>query len=198
MELSSRNTFIELEIAGLTQGTSLHEAYILILKEKAGKRLMPLLIEHTDFLRLKLAMTRRKFPDLGLMLQLASSYRIQLEKVVLRAPKNGETPASLFFTNPLQEEQVIQTDATSGILVAMKSECPLLTYRSLFERQIGQQKSEDQIAVPITIMSKQLLNEALQAAVLEENFELASQLRDELKERKHQSPATQDKEGIEE
>jgi bifunctional DNase/RNase len=178
MELSSRNTFIELEIAGLTQGTSLHEAYILILKEKASKRLMPLLIEHTDFLRLKLAMTRRKFPDLGLMLQLASSYRIQLEKVVLRAPKNGETPASLFFTNPLQEEQVIQTDATSGILVAMKSECPLLTYRSLFERQIGQQKSEDQIAVPITIMSKQLLNEALQAAVLEENFELASQLRD--------------------
>lgn len=198
MELSSRNTFIELEIAGLTQGTSLHEAYILILKEKAGKRLMPLLIEHTDFLRLKLAMTRRKFPDLGLMLQLASAYRIQLEKVVLRAPKNGETPASLFFTNPLQEEQVIQTDATSGILVAMKSECPLLTYRSLFERQIGQQKSEDQIAVPITIMSKQLLNEALQAAVLEENFELASQLRDELKEREHQFPATQDKEGIEE
>lgn len=198
MELSSRNTFIELEIAGLTQGTSLHEAYILILKEKAGKRLMPLLIEHTDFLRLKLAMTRRKFPDLGLMLQLASSYRIQLEKVILRAPKNGETPASLFFTNPLQEEQVIQTDATSGILVAMKSECPLLTYRSLFEHQIGQQKSEDQIAVPITIMSKQLLNEALQAAVLEENFELASQLRDELKERENQSPATQDKEGIEE
>ena len=198
MELSSRNTFIELEIAGLTQGTSLHEAYILILKEKAGKRLMPLLIEHTDFLRLKLAMTRRKFPDLGLMLQLASAYRIQLEKVVLRAPKNGETLASLFFTNPLQEEQVIQTDATSGILVAMKSECPLLTYRSLFERQIGQQKSEDQIAVPITIMSKQLLNEALQAAVLEENFELASQLRDELKERGHQSPATPDKEGIEE
>lgn len=198
MELSSRNTFIELEIAGLTQGTSLHEAYILILKEKAGKRLMPLLIEHTDFLRLKLAMTRRKFPDLDLMLQLASSYRIQLEKVILRAPKNGETPASLFFTNPLQEEQVIQTNATSGILVAMKSECPLLTYRSLFERQIGQQKSEDQIAVPITIMSKQLLNEALQAAVLEENFELASQLRDELKEREHQFPATQDKEGIEE
>ena len=198
MELSSRNTFIDLEIAGLTQGTSLHEAYILILKEKAGKRLMPLLIEHTDFLRLKLAMTRRKFPDLGLMLQLASAYRIQLEKVVLRAPKNGETPASLFFTNPLQEEQVIQTDATSGILVAMKSECPLLTYRSLFERQIGQQKSEDQIAVPITIMSKLLLNEALQAAVLEENFELASQLRDELKEREHQSPATQEIEGKEE
>ena len=197
MELSSRNTFIELEIAGLTQGTSLREAYILILKEKSGKRLMPLLIEHTDFLRLKLAMTRRKFPDLDLMLQLASSYHIQLEKVVLRAPKNGVTPASLFFTNALQEEQIIHTDATSGILIAMKTECPLLTYHSLFERQIGQQKSEDQKAVPITIMSKQLINEALQAAVLEENFELASQLRDELKEREHHSPTIHEKEGQE-
>ena len=51
MGYTSDDIFIELEIVGLTRGFLLQEIYILILKEKSGNRLMPLIIEKSEFLR---------------------------------------------------------------------------------------------------------------------------------------------------
>ena len=55
--------------------------------------------------------------------------------------------------------------------------------RDMFEEQINRQKGEGQVSMPITAMNKKLLEEAMHAAVEEENFELASVLRDEIKMR---------------
>lgn len=55
--------------------------------------------------------------------------------------------------------------------------------RQEFDLLYSRQNGEGQVAVPITAMSGDLLKEALRQAVESENFELASQLRDELKSR---------------
>ncbi|MBO5133892.1 MAG: bifunctional nuclease family protein [Bacteroidaceae bacterium] len=181
MGYTSDDIFIELEIVGLTRGFLLQEIYILILKEKSGNRLMPLIIEKSEFLRLKLALKHKGQSEVGLLLQLAQAYSIKLEHIILRAPKDGKTPASMFFVNETMEKRKIDTEASIAILTALECKAPILTYQSLFNRQLGEQKPGGHLSVPINVMSKQLITEALNMAVKEEKFELASLLRDELK-----------------
>ena len=180
---TSDNIFIELEIVGLTRGFLLKEIHILILKEKNGNRLMPLIIEKSDFLRLRLALKQKGVSEVGLLLELAQAYNIKLEHIILRAPKDGKTPASMFFTNEEGDKQKIDTDAPIAILTALECKRPILTYQSLFYRQLGEQRPGGHLSVPINVMSRQLITDALDMAVKEEKFELASLLRDELKSR---------------
>ena len=55
--------------------------------------------------------------------------------------------------------------------------------RKVFETQLGRQRGDGMVALPISAMSRELLDEALKSAVAEENFELASLIRDEIKSR---------------
>ena len=55
--------------------------------------------------------------------------------------------------------------------------------RETFNSQMLRQQGEGQVSMPITAMNQRLLQEALNAAVAEENFELASVLRDEIRQR---------------
>lgn len=174
--------YIELEAVGLTQGVSLQEAYILVLKEAGGERHMPALVGKKDFLRLQRAMTKGEFPTTGLMSRLAKAFGISLDHVLLLTPHDGRSPALLTFEQD-KGYQTLETDVATAVMAAMENHCPIYTYRALFERQYGSQTKDGQVAIPISVMSRQLLEEALQAAVKEENFELASLLRDELKGR---------------
>ena len=55
--------------------------------------------------------------------------------------------------------------------------------RETFERQMATPAPKDAVALPLSAMTGKLLEEALQAAVEEDNFELARLLRDELLKR---------------
>ena len=55
----------------------------------------------------------------------------------------------------------------------------------LFNRQsVGNHADRNKIALPVNALSVEMLRQALDKAIEDENYELASMLRDELKHRK--------------
>lgn len=172
--------YIELVPEGLTRGVSLQEAYFLMLRDKKGQRFLPALLDKEEYEQLFLALQKKQYPSTRLMNRLAHRYNITLESVHVFYPPHGNLSASLIFNNQVTTERVA-CNLADGITAALDNHSPILMQRSMFEEQILRQKGEGQVSMPITAMNKKLLEEAMKAAVEEDNFELASVLRDEIK-----------------
>ena len=174
--------YVELVPEGLTRGVSLQEAYFLMLREKDSKRFLPSLLEKDEFDLVYRALHDKQYPATSLMGRLAHRFSIHLESVHIFYPPHGNLSATLFFNNGVVTEK-IACNIAEGITAALHLQCPILMQRSMFDEQMLRQQGEGQVSMPITAMNKKLLEEALDAAVKEDNFELASVIRDELRQR---------------
>jgi len=84
-------------------------------------------------------------------------------------------------------EHNVRIRMSDAVLLSLISKTPLYIEETLFQRQsIPFEEDARGIAIPINTMDMPRLNVALQQAIEEENYELASQLRDELNRRKKQ------------
>ena len=116
------------------------------------------------------------------MHQLAIRMGIVPMGIRIMRPGKGETQALIDFA--LTNEVVsIAVPMAEAVVAALDMRIPLWMERTQFEKQTIRQPSNDSMALPLAAMTEQLLEEALQAAVEEENFELAGILHDELKKR---------------
>lgn len=81
-------------------------------------------------------------------------------------------------------ERNVRLRMSDAVLLALISDIPLYIEDTLFRHQaIPYQEGAKGIAIPINTMDVPRLNMALQQAIADENYELASQLRDEIKKR---------------
>lgn len=185
VEMDMTENFIELVPEALTQGVSLPGAYLLIMREKEGKRHLPLLLDAKGYEIMRQAIAEKEFPTTRLMSKLAMTFDISLQHVLIRYARTGKFFASLFL---MQEEggireRILNVEIANGLAAAIEKGCPIFIFSEEFERLYSRQDGEGKVAIPLSSMGKDLLAEALRQAVETENFELASQLRDEMKKR---------------
>ena len=76
--------------------------------------------------------------------------------------------------------------ASDAVLLSYISEIPLYMEEKLMDRQsVAYRKNAKGMSIPINAISGDMLDKAMQKAIKEENYELASLLRDELQRRKN-------------
>ncbi len=179
------DNYIELKVEGLTRGRELKDAYILILREREGERIFPVLIDEEGFNMIMQAMRNKDYTCSHLMVKLASRVGMTPIGIRLMQPANGKTQALIDF-ELVNEIVSITTPIAEAVVTALETRSSLWVQRTTFERQTRMNKNggSQNMALPITAMSDKLINDALQAAVKEDNFELATILRDELNKRK--------------
>lgn len=179
------DNYIELKVEGLTRGRELKDAYILILREREGERIFPVLIDEEGFNMIMLAMRNKDYTCSHLMVKLASRVGMTPIGIRLMQPANGKTQALIDF-ELVNEIVSITTPIAEAVVTALETRSSLWVQRTTFERQTRMNKNggSQNMALPITAMSDKLISDALQAAVKEDNFELATILRDELNKRK--------------
>lgn len=179
------DNYIELKVEGLTRGRELKDAYILILREREGERIFPVLIDEEGFNMIMQAMRNKDYTCSHLMVKLASRVGMTPIGIRLMQPANGKTQALIDF-ELVNEIVSITTPIAEAVVTALETRSSLWVQRTTFERQTRMNKNggSQNMALPITAMSDKLISDALQAAVKEENFELATILRDELNKRK--------------
>ena len=68
--------------------------------------------------------------------------------------------------------------------MALTYGCPIYIRSQLFEQQYVRELGEGVVSFPINALSLELLEDVLRTAVENENYELASQIRDEIKRRR--------------
>lgn len=176
--------YIELTPEGLTQGTTLTDVFLLIMRESEGSRHLPLILDKQGFQLICQALENQHFPETKLMGKLARVFAITPRRVVVRYTQAGHFFATIFWQQAgSNDEHILNTELAQGIATSLEQGCPIVVYREEFNRLHNRQSKEGQVAIPLTAMSGDLLKEALRLAVESDNFELASQLRDEINSR---------------
>ena len=78
-----------------------------------------------------------------------------------------------------------QLRASDAILLSVVADIPLYIDSSLLSRQsVPFNPTHNGISIPINSLSEEMLNKALEQAIKDENYEMASYVRDEINRRK--------------
>ena len=85
-----------------------------------------------------------------------------------------------------REKIKIDARTSDAIALALRFNCPIYTTEEILESEHLHDLGEGKFSVPISSVSLQMLEEALQNAIEKEEYEQASQLRDEIRRRKEE------------
>lgn len=189
---------IRLEIVGMSYSQSQSGAYALILGEIKGNRRLPIIIGGAEAQAIAVELERIK-PTRPLTHDLfksfADTYHIQLKEVIIDQFKQGVFHAKLICIQN-DTENLIDSRTSDAVALAIRFKCPIYTYERIMT-EAGMVMDEnaslsETMTTPAPVpegagfgeFSMNELEEMLQKAVEQEDYEKASQIRDEIRKRK--------------
>ncbi len=191
---------IKLEIVGLSYSQTQSGAYALVLSEAEGKRRLPIIIGGFEAQAIaieleKMVPTRPLTHDL--FKNFAQAFEITIKEVVIYNLVEG-----IFYSKLVCEQngETLEIDArtSDAIAIGVRFDCPVYTYESILssagimlddseaeEDLIAESMEEETVESGNTLesLTDDELNKQMQDAVENEDYELASKIRDELNKR---------------
>ncbi|MCX6247957.1 MAG: DUF151 domain-containing protein [Bacteroidetes bacterium] len=191
---------IRLEIIGMSYSQSQSGAYALILGEKDGKRRLPIIIGGFEAQSIAIELEKIKTPrplTHDLFKTFAESFDIAISEVIINKFNEGVFYSVLICSDGKKDLE-LDSRTSDAIALALRFGCPVYTYESimvaagiLMEEESETTRpgdvAEDESVPEETSFSEQTLeelNQMLQSAVENEEYEKAVRIRDEIKKRK--------------
>ena len=177
---------IELKIHDMSSTLYPADAYALVLEEVDGGRKLPVIIGQQEAQAIKVMMMKYQPPrplTHDLFQTLTMHLGATLKQIVIYKAKDGVFYSYLYFDKE-GEEIKIDARTSDAVALALRYKCPMYTTQSIMESEHLHDMGEGKFSVPISSVSLQMLEEALQSAIEKEEYEQASQLRDEIRKRK--------------
>ncbi len=192
---------VELEISGISYSYSQSGAYTLILSESGGQRKLPIIIGQFEAQSIAIEMEKMK-PTRPLTHDLfrsfAQSFNIKLNEVFIHRFEEGVFHSMLVFE---KENQIHTLDSrtSDAVALAIRFNCPIYTSEEILNEVgvIFDEQAEDQTETEneepdapkttpsgLSALTLDELETMLNEAIENEDFELASQIRDEINRRK--------------
>tara|TARA_B110000967_G_C18700672_1_gene467676 strand:- start:252 stop:854 length:603 start_codon:yes stop_codon:yes gene_type:complete len=196
--------FVQLDITAIRQSDSQNNAYVLLLNETAGKRQLPIVIGWCEARSIAIALDGTEEPGRPLTHDLfktfGDSFDITIQKVVIHTLIEGIFHASFHCKHKVTEEEVaIDARTSDAIALAIRYSCPIFTYEDILARAgiiVNTAREEDDITSleleddktsepqGIDTFSLAKLKKILAVAIEQEDYEKASEIRDEINNRK--------------
>ena len=177
---------VELKIHDMSSTLYPADAYALVLEEVDGGRKLPIIIGHMEAQAIKVMMVKYLPPrplTHDLFLTVTRQFGIELKKILIYKAKDGVF-YSYLDEDKDGEECKIDSRTSDAIALALRYKCPMYTTEDIMETEHLHDLGEGKFSVPITSVSVELLEDALQKAIDKEDYETASQIRDEIRKRK--------------
>ena len=177
---------VELKIHDMSSTLYPADAYALVLEEVDGGRKLPIIIGHMEAQAIKVMMVKYLPPrplTHDLFLTVTRQFGIELKKILIYKAKDGVFYSYLYYDKD-GEEYKIDSRTSDAIALALRYKCPMYTTADIMETEHLHDLGEGKFSVPITSVSIELLEDALQKAIDKEDYETASQIRDEIRKRK--------------
>ena len=177
---------VELKIHDMSTTLYPADAYALVLEEVDGGRKLPIIIGQQEAQAIKVMMMKYQPPrplTHDLFQTLTMHLGAILKQIVIYKAKDGVFYSYLYFDKE-GEEIKIDARTSDAVALALRYKCPMYTTQSIMESEHLHDMGEGKFSVPISSVSLQMLEEALQSAIEKEEYEQASQLRDEIRKRK--------------
>ena len=192
---------VSLEIMGITYSESSTGAYVLILGDKLSQRRLPIVIGGSEAESIAVGIEKHKSgrPHThDLFLRFAKEFGIEIMEVVINRFRDGIYYAMLVCK---QGDDLTMIDArpSDAIAIAVRVGCDIYAYESVMEEagivmdDIEKQETDESGDSHINIGAEQTsldlldidaLEELLQEAIDNEDYQKAAEIRDEIKRRK--------------
>lgn len=196
---------VQLDIAAIRQSDSQNNAYVLLLNETVGNRQLPIVIGWCEARSIAIALDGTEEPGRPLTHDLFKSfgdtYDITIQKVIIHTLIEGIFHASFHCKHKVSgQETAIDARTSDAIALAIRYTCPIFTYEDILTRagiivnpskeQEGElllEEEEDKLVEDesFTSYSIEKLEKLLEKAIEQEDYEKASEIRDEIKKRKN-------------
>ncbi|HRO74911.1 MAG TPA: DUF151 domain-containing protein [Crocinitomicaceae bacterium] len=187
---------VQLEIIGLSYSQTQSGAYVLLLSEREGVRKLPIIIGSYEAQAIAIEL-ERMIPNRplthDLFKNIANSFKIGLKEVLIDELNEGIFHAKLMFE---QNGETIAIDArtSDAIAIAVRFKCPIYAFDKimdsagiLMDETAELDTTQEQALAESTQAEPQVtleqLHEQLAKALENENYELASKIRDEINRR---------------
>jgi uncharacterized protein len=190
---------IRLDIKGMSYSQSQTNAYALIMGEIEGNRRLPIIIgafeAHAIAIELEKIKPARPLTH-DLFKSFATTFGLQMREVIINNFSKGVFHAELIFTDGTRE-MAIDSRTSDAVALAIRFGCPIYTYEEILNeagiivdddtKESVQQAEQEESEKTSSDLRQYNLSE-LQALLLQtvenEDYEKASQIRDEIKSRK--------------
>ena len=192
---------VNLEIVGLTYSESSTGAYVLILGDKLSQRRLPIVIGSAEAESIAVGIEKHKNgrPHThDLFLRFAHEFGVEIMEVVINRFRDGVYYAMLVCK---QGDDLTMVDArpSDAIAIAVRTGCEIYAYETVMDEAgiIMEDIDKPTVAEPeespinkgasatsLDMLNMEALEELLQEAIDNEDYQKAAQIRDEINRRK--------------
>ena len=192
---------VNLEIVGLTYSESSTGAYVLILGDKNSQRRLPIVIGSAEAESIAVGLEKHKNgrPHThDLFLRFAHEFGIEIMEVVINRFRDGVYYAMLVCK---QGDDLTMVDArpSDAIAIAVRAGCEIYAYETVMDEagiimdDMDKENTEEPAEAPINIgkdktsldmLDADTLEDLLQEAIDNEDYQKAAEIRDEINRRK--------------
>ena len=194
---------IKLNILGLSYSQTQSGAYALVLSEEDGNRRIPIIIGAVEAQAIAIQLEGLKPPrplTHDLFLNTALAFNIEVVEVFIHKLEEG-----IFYAELVCEQEgnriTVDSRTSDAVALALRFDCPIYTTEEILEKagiildfeeeseededesdkeMVGPEEEEDS---DYSVYSTEELNTMLDKAVSEEDYEKASEIRDEIQKR---------------
>lgn len=200
-------SLVRLNIKGISYSQTQNGAYALILSEVDGQRKLPIVIGAFEAQSIAIALEKEIKPPRPLTHDLfknfADRFEVQVKQVIIHKLVDGVFYSSIICERDKIEE-IIDARTSDAIALALRFKAPIFTYKNILDKAgiflKGNEKDEpdepslveqliaDDPASPAKTedfsgYTVKELNEMLDQAVANEDYEKAARIRDEISKR---------------
>ena len=189
---------VPLNVLGISYSQTQTGAYALVLGEENGNRRIPIIIGGFEAQAIALQLEGMKPPrplTHDLFYNFAVEYGIVVESVYIFRLEEGVFYSKLICTNGGKRVE-LDTRASDAIALALRFLCPIYTTDEIMERagivftnepqRPASQPSPARKKTNLQYLDIAELENLLNEAIINENYEQASEIRDEIKRRKRE------------
>ncbi len=176
---------VELQVINITNSQAQIGAFAMLLGEVDGERQLPIIIGPAEAqataLYLKGVKTPRPLTH-DLFITSLTVLGTSLIRVLIYKAKDGIFYSYIYLK---KDNEIIRIDArtSDAIALAVRADCPILIYESILEQERLHLSGEERTRSGQINDEGISLEEALQQAIKEENYELAARIRDQINSR---------------
>ena len=191
---------VELQVLNITNSQAQVGAFAMLLGEVDGERQLPIIIGPAEAqataLYLKGVKTPRPLTH-DLFITSLTILGTSLIRVLIYKAKDGIFYSYIYLK---KDEEIIRIDArtSDAIALAVRADCPILIYESILEQECLHMSSEERTRSEETdndeeaeeehesssrSATSKTLEQALEQAIKDENYELAAKIRDQINQR---------------